>query len=120
MITPDKIKNLEQEKKSLEDANVVVRYNKEALQEEKSLILSNKSIGGANTGVNWEQLENIADFYRERLVDISQKWTELDKTEKENNKKYRLICAVPILFRFFLLVLGCSYFLYLIFLNFSC
>ena len=66
----------------------VVRYNKEALQEEKNMILSNKAIGGANSGVNWEQLENIADFFRERLVDISTKWTAFDKQEKQNNTAY--------------------------------
>ena len=85
----DKIKTLVTQKKNLEDANVVVRYKKEALQEEKKMILSNKSIGGANSGVNWEQLENIADFYRERLIDISEKWTVLDKDEKSNNKNYK-------------------------------
>lgn len=84
----EKVKALEMEIKKYEDANVVVRYKKEALQEEKNMILSNKNIGGANTGVNWEQLENIADFYRERLVDISIQWTALDKAEKENNSKY--------------------------------
>lgn len=84
----DKIKTLEIEKNRLTDENVVVKYKKDALQEEKNMIIANKSIGGANSGVNWEQLENIADFYRERLVDISQKWVLLDKSEKENNSKY--------------------------------
>lgn len=85
----DKVKALETKIKSFEEANVVVRYNKEALQEEKSMILSNKSIGGDNTGVSWEQLENVADFFRERLVDISTKWTAYDKKEKLNNEQLR-------------------------------
>lgn len=84
----DKVQALETEIKALEDANVTVKYKKEALQEEKSMILANKSIGGANSGVSWEELENVADFFRERLVDISMKWTLLDKEEKENNRKY--------------------------------
>ena len=85
----DKVKVLESKIKEFEEANVIVKYNKEALQEEKSMILANKSIGGDNTGVNWEQLENIADFFRERLVDISTKWTAFDKKEKENNRQLR-------------------------------
>lgn len=84
----DKIKQLEAQKNLLEDENLVIRYKKEALNEEKSLILANKQVGGANSGVNWEQLENIADLYRERLVDISAKWTALDKTQKQNTIKF--------------------------------
>jgi len=84
----NKVQMLERQIKALEDSNVVVKFNKEALQEEKNMILANKAIGGANSGVNWEQLENIADFFRERLVDISAKWTAFDKKEKENRKKY--------------------------------
>ena len=85
----EKVKVLEKQINELNEQTIVIRYNKEALQEEKNMILSNKSIGGANTGVNWEQLENIADFYRERLVEISTKWTEFDKQEKDNNKKHQ-------------------------------
>ena len=84
----DKVKALEKQIQGLTDANVIVRYNKEALTEEKKMILANKSIGGANTGVSWEDLENVADFFRERLVDISTKWTAFDKQEKKNNKDY--------------------------------
>lgn len=84
----DKVQKLVKVRTALEDSNVVIRYEKEALNQEKNMILANKNIGGANTGVDWEQLENIADFYRERLVDISKKWNSLDKIEKENNVKY--------------------------------
>ena len=84
----DKVKALEKQIQGLTDANVIVRYNKESLTEEKIMILANKSIGGANTGVSWEDLENVADFLRERLVNISTKWTAFDKQEKKNNKDY--------------------------------
>jgi len=51
--------------------------------EEKNLLLTNKKIGGANTGVDIEDLMDAADFYRERLINIETKLLDI----RENKKK---------------------------------
>lgn len=45
----------------------------ETWKEEESLILSNKKIGGENSGLTQEQLVKVADLYRVRLLDVKQK-----------------------------------------------
>ncbi len=52
-------------------------------QEEQSMILANKTIGGANTGVKTDDLIRMADFYRNRLTDIKGKLSELNQREKK-------------------------------------
>lgn len=54
-------------------------------KEEKSLLLSNKNIGGANTGVDVEDLMDAADFYRERLANIETKLLDIQRNKKELN-----------------------------------
>ncbi len=43
---------------------------KSVYTEEQNLILANKSIGGQNTGVKFDNLEKMADFFRKRLADV--------------------------------------------------
>ena len=81
----EEVTNLQLKIKDLEDQYYAIDHQKQALNEEKSLILTNKKIGGANSGVDWEQLENIADFYRERLVEISTNHYAIDKKQKVIN-----------------------------------
>lgn len=59
--------------------------NISVLQEEQNLLLANKSIGGANTGVKLEDLKNIAQYFRDRLLEI--KNSILDYTFKEKKLK---------------------------------
>lgn len=66
------------EVKSLQDsikANtaLITDLNNEisSLEEEKELLLKNKSIGGQNTGVSALELQKMADFFRIRLKDIN-------------------------------------------------
>ncbi|MBL0342087.1 MAG: DUF4139 domain-containing protein [Bacteroidetes bacterium] len=53
------------------------------LQEEQNLLLANKSVGGANTGVKLEELKNIASFFRVRMIEIKDKILELSIKEKK-------------------------------------
>lgn len=53
--------------------------------EEKSLLLTNKKMGGANTGVDIEDLMDAADFYRERLANIETKLLDIKRSKKELN-----------------------------------
>jgi len=67
----------------------------EALQIEQKLIVSNMQIKGENTGVKAIELEDIADFYRERLPQISNLINKLaKKREKINEKLARLRAKV--------------------------
>lgn len=57
-----------------------------AYKEEKELLLQNKSIGGAQTGVNITELKQAADFYRSRLKDIHRLQSETQKDEREQRE----------------------------------
>lgn len=46
---------------------------------EESLLLENKKIGGANTGVSITSLKEAADYYRSRLTDIQNKKLSIKK-----------------------------------------
>lgn len=56
---------------------------KSVYTEEQNLILANKSIGGQNTGVTFDNLEEMADFFRKRLADVKDKLTDLKYKEKK-------------------------------------
>ncbi len=64
------VKKLEDSLENVGD-KLQLEYNKKfALEQEESLILANKSIGGNNVGVSLSQLKLTADFFRERLAAI--------------------------------------------------
>ncbi len=65
-----RILDLEKEHKRLEGKDLEVKALLSVLQEEASLLLTNKSIGGSQTGVRIEDLKATAAFYRTRLKDI--------------------------------------------------
>lgn len=56
-------------------------------ESEESFLLSNKSIGGANTGVNAVDLEKIASILRSRLTEIKTKTLESNLKEKKLNEE---------------------------------
>jgi hypothetical protein len=60
-----------------------VRGKKNAFEEEKSMILANKSIGGNNNGVQIAELEDGADFFRKRMTDIIEQIILLKREEKK-------------------------------------
>ena len=52
-------------------------------QEEKSMVLTNKSIKGTDGTLMAEDLEEVADFFRNRLKDIEYKMLELGEEERK-------------------------------------
>ncbi len=56
---------------------------KTALEQEESMILANKSIGGDNVGVSITELKQTADFFRERILSIR---NLISKTNKKINE----------------------------------
>lgn len=57
------------------------RSRKSVFEEEKSMILSNKKIEPGQTGFAVEDLEDLADFYRERLLSITTEILTLSDNE---------------------------------------
>ena len=58
---------------------------KDALQQEKLMMESNRNIKGNNNALLSEDLKDMADFYRARFTEISYKWIELGEQERLNN-----------------------------------
>ena len=67
-------------KDSLEDMALKYKIresHERVYKEEKSMLLSNKSIGGNESGVDIEDLMEMADFYRQRLTEIETKLLDI-------------------------------------------
>lgn len=62
-------------------------------QEEESLILTNKSIGGQENGVQISELRATAEFYRSRLTEIKLKKLSINKGLKAQQKELVKISA---------------------------
>ena len=60
-------------------------YN--ALNQEQQMLIANKAIGGANTGVNVTDLKALADYYRVRLKDIYTKMYNINSDNQKLAKK---------------------------------
>lgn len=76
---------------SLEDAQFTLKTKsavKAALAEELQLIQANRKIGGADNVLLAEELEEMADFFRERIKEINFKSLEL--AEEENELRERI------------------------------
>ena len=50
------------------------------------MLLANKAIGGNESGVDIEDLMEMADFYRARLTEVETKLLDIEKEKKEINK----------------------------------
>ena len=55
----------------------------EVYAHERAMILANKQVKGENTILNIEDIEDVADFYRQRLEDIFTREMRLNKSIKE-------------------------------------
>lgn len=74
----NEIEALYAEKLNLIDSLKIINNLKNVFIQEKDMILSNKSIGG-NGGVNINELQNAATFFRTRLTEIETQSHELDR-----------------------------------------
>jgi uncharacterized protein (TIGR02231 family) len=73
-----KIEQLENQKLSIKDSLSLLDGLLKVYQQEKEMILANKTIGGDN-GVDIAELKNAASFFRSRLTEIENKTNELEK-----------------------------------------
>jgi hypothetical protein len=73
------VQELEDRKVRIADSTKVLKDVKTVYAEEKSMILANKSIGGDQNGVSVTELQNAANFFRSRLMDIEVKTSQVDK-----------------------------------------
>lgn len=55
--------------------------------EETALLNSNKSVGGANSGVDPDNLKEVADFFRERMIELKIKLIDIHKEQKRLSEK---------------------------------
>ncbi len=60
-----------------------------ALNQEAEMLLANKAIGGANSGVDVAKLKELADFYRSRLKDIYARMYQINKENSERKLTMR-------------------------------
>jgi len=65
-----KIKAMQEEMQKLNDKKTALNQEMDVYAQEKEMVLSNKSIGGQETGVDPEKLKAAAEFFRQRLSDI--------------------------------------------------
>jgi uncharacterized protein (TIGR02231 family) len=83
-------KNLKQLKDSLEDLQrqlAIETSQKEILNKEEQMLLSNQKIGGANQNLTVSELKAMADFYRSRLSEILLARMKQDEKIKKLNEK---------------------------------
>lgn len=65
-----KIKAMQEEMQKLNDKKTALNQELDVYAQEKDMVLSNKSIGGQDNGVDPEKLKAAAEFFRQRLSDI--------------------------------------------------
>jgi uncharacterized protein (TIGR02231 family) len=81
-----KIKQLKDSVELITRKNIAINDEKDALQSEKDLLLTNKSIGGNNTGVAFAELKQTADFFRTRIKEINTNISALNAILQKNNE----------------------------------
>jgi uncharacterized protein (TIGR02231 family) len=59
---------------------------KNSLRQEQAMLEANRSIKGANSSLLAEDLQEMANFYRERFKQIEYKMLELEEQERQNNQ----------------------------------
>jgi uncharacterized protein (TIGR02231 family) len=76
---PIAVQRLEDSLKTAKTDLKITEMNYSVAENEKALILNNKTLGGAQTGVKVVELEDMADFYRERLTEVGTKLIQLEQ-----------------------------------------
>lgn len=88
-----RIKELKDSLLILEAKVKTLKDEKNAYQSEKQLLEYNKNIKGEQAGLSVEELQNMADFYRKRMMEINKKTTYYNDEINTLNKlipNYRL------------------------------
>lgn len=85
----DKPKNVVRLQDSLTRYEFDLQFNQNMLgvyQQERNMILANQKVGWEKTAFVIEDLEDLSDFYRDRLADIMLKEMELQSKQKHLNE----------------------------------
>jgi uncharacterized protein (TIGR02231 family) len=88
---PKAMKSLKDSLDLLQKHVMLEQSQKEILNKEEQMLMSNQKIGGANQNLTVAELKSMADFYRSRLSDIvSSRMKEDDKIKKLNEQIVKL------------------------------
>jgi uncharacterized protein (TIGR02231 family) len=82
MATPARIKMLQDSLSLLQDKITFENMEKEILNKEEQMLISNQKIGGANQNLPVNELKTMAEFFRARLHDIA-----VARLRRDNNVK---------------------------------
>lgn len=85
--TPEKIAELEEERRLLWANLAKEKSLEEVYVEEEAILKTNKSIGGTSKGVPIEELKIAMDYFRQRLMDIKQQLLQADRNIKNYNER---------------------------------
>src|SRR5438105_9529847 len=74
----------------LVDSLEIIQYRQDKLnglestyKDEQTLVQANKSVGGANVGVNIENLQKVADFFRNRMIELQTRLIDIHIEQKK-------------------------------------
>ncbi|MBS1488000.1 MAG: DUF4139 domain-containing protein [Bacteroidetes bacterium] len=88
---PKALKTLKDSLSLVQTQVIMEQSQKEILNKEEQLLISNQKIGGANTNLTVNELKAMADFYRTRLNDIAlSRIKEDDKIKKLNERMQKI------------------------------
>lgn len=84
---PKPVRMLKDSVETLQRQLVLEQSQKEILNKEEQMLLSNQKIGGANQNLTVAELKAMADFYRSRLGDIVSSRMKQDEKIKKLNER---------------------------------
>lgn len=84
---PKSLKVLKDSVETLQRQIILDQSQKEILNKEEQMLLSNQKIGGTNQNLTVAELKAMADFYRSRLGDIVSSRMKQDEKIKKNNER---------------------------------
>jgi uncharacterized protein (TIGR02231 family) len=85
--TPKKVLNIRDSVEITQRQIAIENSQKEILNKEEQMLLSNQRIGGTTQNLTVAELKAMADFYRSRLSDIVQSRMNVDVKVKKLNEK---------------------------------
>jgi uncharacterized protein (TIGR02231 family) len=85
--TPKKLLALRDSIEIVQRQIAIENSQREILNKEEQMLLSNQKIGGTNQNLTVAELKAMADFYRSRLTDIVQSRMNVDVRVKKLNEK---------------------------------
>lgn len=85
------LKKLEDSLEQLQYQLEILLNRKSVLNEEQSLLLANKTIGGTNTGLNSRELELVADIFKRRLIRVKDDLLDVNQKEKKHRERIQKV-----------------------------